>query len=145
VLSDGSLVSERNPACSNIDVVADGERIQQSQFSSQCAWNGNISRSQTQNAVRSNSPVQKVACLSLPTSASRTKAPNNQQDFISKLHASFLPEERRNHDLQQVNEEEEALLQAYPKTTGTLTGFPPYSGMKYRLSSTKTPELLVSE
>ncbi len=106
VLSDGSLVSERNPACSS-DVVADGERIRQPQFSSQCAWNGNLSRSQTQNAVQTNSPVQKVTCLSLPTSASPTKAPNNQQDLISKLHASFLLEERKNHDLQQVNEEEE--------------------------------------
>jgi hypothetical protein len=144
LLSDGSLVSERNPACSS-DVVADGERIQQPQFSSQCAWNGNLSRSQTQNAVRSKSPVQKVACLSLPTSASSTIAPYNQQDLISKLHASFLPEERKNYEPQQVNEEEEAFLQAYPKTTATLTGFPPYSGMKYRLSSTKKPELLVSE
>jgi hypothetical protein len=143
LLSDGSLVSERNPACST-EVGADGERIQQPQFSAQCAWHGNLSRSQTQNAVRSKS-VQKVACLSLPTSAAATNAPNNQQDLISKLHASFLPEERKNHDLQQVNEEEEAFLQAYPKTTGTLTGFPPYSGMKYRMSSTKKPELLVSE
>jgi hypothetical protein len=107
VLSDGSLVSERNPACSSIEVVADGERIQQPQFSSQCAGNGNLSRSQTQNAVRSNSPVEKGACLSLPTSASPTKAPNNQQDLIRKLHAPFLLEERKNHDLQQVNEEEE--------------------------------------
>jgi hypothetical protein len=140
LLSDGSLVSERNPACST-EAGADGERIQQPQFSSQCAWNGNLSRSKTQNAVRSKSPVKKVACLILPTTAAATNGPNNQQDLISKLHASFLPEERKNHDLQQVNEEEEAFLQAYPKTTGTLTGFPPYSGMKYRLSSTKKPEL----
>jgi len=34
-----------------------------------------------------------------------------------------------------------ACLQAYPKTTGTLAALPPYSGMKYILSSTKNPEL----
>jgi hypothetical protein len=84
LLSDESLVSERNPTCSSIEVVADGERIQQPQFSSQCAWNGNLSLSQTQNPVRSNSPVQKVACLSLPTTVAATNAPNNQHDLISK-------------------------------------------------------------